>query len=233
MTDGWTFFFNLIPVYRYHIIPACLSAILFLSFLFSQQRKNLISIILQIATVFSITLTVEYLLIFLIFGTLHGTIGLFEKIVLGLGIIFTLLIVVRESSKGTNFGKLISRLLEKFSYFEENVIPVGPFTEQLTKLQLLNDKIQIGDRNQISSAYSEFVHYGEQILTLLCRTPEIGRDRCQEAKNMFDDCEACFKEICYQPENMCGPFAKTKATVAVSKFIGLIEGLNHLKTNNR
>jgi hypothetical protein len=235
MTDGLTFFYNVFPIYQYHIIPAILSAIIFFSLLFSKQRKNLIIIILQVATIFSITLSTEYLLIFLFFGSLPEAIGFFEKFVLCVGIVITLLFVVRESSKGTWFGDRISELLKKFSNFEEEVIPFGLFSEQLKKLHSLKDQIQNGNSDQISSAYYEFTHIGTSIVTFLQSNPMndcVGINRYEESKQLFDECEVCFKQISL-PENLFNEILKTKTSIAISKFIGFVEGLNFINSDEK
>jgi hypothetical protein len=231
MTDIWTFLSEFFHVYQYHIIPAILSGVMFLFLCFSKQRKNLISIILQVASIFSITLSAEYLLIFLIFDSLPEAIGLFEKTVLGIGIVITLLIVIRDCSNGTRLGDWITKILGTFSNYEENLIPIGPFSEQLKKLLALNDQIQKGNKEQISSAYFEFTHIGKSIVTFLKYNPTsaCGESnlKYEEAQQLFNECDVCFKQI-YLPENEFNEILKTNTSITVSNFIGFVEGLNFL-----
>jgi len=235
MIDGWNIFYDFFHVYQYHIIPAILSTVIFLSLFFSKQRKNLISIILQVATIFSIALSTEYLLIFLILGSLPEAIGFFEKTVLCIGIVITLLTVVRDCSNGTRLGDWITKILGTFSNYEENLIPIGPFGEQLKRLLALKDQIQKGNREQISSAYFEFTHTSRSIVTLLKYNPPGGflesNQKAEETEQLFNECNDLFKQFFNQSENEEN--LKIEISRAMSNFIGHVEGLNFINPNGK
>jgi hypothetical protein len=183
------------------------------------------------------TLSAEYLLIFLIFGSLPQAIGSFEKIVLSIGIVITLLIIVRDCSNGTRLGDWITKILRIFSNYEENVIPIGPFNEQLKRLLTLKEQIQKGNRDQILSAHFEFTHTGKSIVTLLKYKHNLSSDfpennqKAEEAEHLFNECDDKFTAFFDQPENEERLIEEISR--AVSNFIGFVEGLNFLDIDKK
>jgi hypothetical protein len=236
MTDWLSFFIGLIPINQYNIVPAVLSALIFLYLLISKRIKNFLLTLIQIASVFSLTLATEYVLIFLFTNSLLGEIGSVEKLVLFVGLLYTLLIVIGDISKGTPLGNWISKILVKFSNFDEDVIPISSFNEQLKKLLALNDQIQKGNMEQISLAYFEFTHIGKSIVTFLQYNPisACGESnlKYEEAKQLFQECDVCFKEISLH-ENEFNEILKIKTSITVSNFIGFVEGLNLINPDEK
>lgn len=220
MVDWLSFLQVFVFFNPYYILPSIFSGMVFLSQWRERANKKLIILLMLTAGIFSISLSFEYILIFLITESLPESLPLRDKLIIGAGITFSFLVILCYATEGTRIGTWISKFLNKYFWQGAIIVPVSPFTKQLGKLQELKEKIMIGDGHQLEKMYTDFLENGASILIMLQKTNPKPEQETKVLQEAYENCEQNFISLCNgQHTNEL----RIKTAGSVSKFIGMLD----------
>lgn len=206
----------------YHILPSISAAIVFLLPMYEKNDTVLITLITDTFTIFSITLSTEYLLMFLFFGFLPGQLTIPDKVILVIGIILTYLTVLDHCAKGTRLGNWTSKIINKYSLQGAVLEPVSPFENELIGLKESSELFMSNNRDDIREAYRKFAINGQAILSKLeiCVLNE--KMDIKEFHLKYNECKQNIDHfISFQDSS-----SKINVSVSISEFIGKVDGVS-------
>lgn len=207
---------------KYYIIPSILAAAVFLAQWYEGGNKNFLFLVIQIFGIFSFTTSAEYIFIFLITESLPESLATLDKILLGIGVLITFLVIFRYATEGTRIGAWTSNVLNK--YFLPKAIPVSisPFNEQLIKLQEIRENLMTGNKLQVNKTYLAFFEIGSSILVVLQRIYSKNWENLEIIQTAYNCCKKDFMDM--SDGQQLDDEKRTKIAVSISEFIGILDG---------
>lgn len=205
----------------YYFLPFIFASVV----LYVQLKKGntyLMSLIISVFEIFSITTSVEYILIFIFTGSLPKSIELLDKIILFIGTSITFLFMFRHTTESTRIGNQIDIILNKYFLPKPTPTSISPFMEQLEQLKSLRENMIIGNKDQVNNAYNVFLENGTSIMMSLVKNSHINNEDITQIRTLFDHCKEDFKNMCdYQ---IFDEKQKVKTAGSLSEFIGSVDG---------
>lgn len=205
----------------YYMIPAIFTIIVLVSH-WKKGNMNLPSSIISSFEIFSITNSVEYIIIFLITESLPKSLESIDKIILGLSTLVTFLVIFRHTTEGTWIGSRVDNILNKYILTKPVLISMSPFIEELGKLRSLRENIMSGNRTQINNAYQVFLENGSSIVMSLTRIHTANNINITRIQTLYDCCKKDFKDL--TDTQIFNIERLTKTAGSVSEFIGVVDG---------
>ncbi len=214
------FFFN-----PYYVIPFLFAVVILYVQWSERGNKNFLVLSTQIFGIFSFTISAEYIFIFLLTDSLPSSLSWLHKILLGIGVLITLLVIFQHTTEGTCIGTWISNILNK--YFLPKAIPISisPFSEQLEKLQEIRENIMVGDKQEFNMSFQSFLEIGSSIIMTLERIYSNDNNHIKIIKNIYDSCKKEFIDLNGTiGTNPLDNMKKISIANSISEFIGNIDG---------
>lgn len=205
----------------YYILPFIL-AFMVLYVQLKKGNKYILSLTFFTFEIFSITTSVEYILIFIFTESLPKSIALLDKIILILGTFIAFLVIFHHATEGTRIGYWIDNILYKYC-LSPTPMSISPFIEQLQELKSARDNIMTQNKDQVNSAYQVFLENGSSIMTSITKNGLINDEEIKQIEILFDNCKKDFGDMCdYQIFDL-QKIVKTSGSI--SEFIGSVDGI--------
>lgn len=226
MTEMLGLFQNILPlnVNKYYIFPSVFGGIVFLLLKYQNPThdRELPILLSDTFTIFSLTLSTEYLLYFLVLGSLPGELAFADKAIIIIGIICTYLSILSYCAEGTTIGNLSSHFLNKMSTHRVAIEPALNFKNELLGLnEAKNLLMSIKDEENVE-AFNKLASNGHSVLTKLKLFSPNGSMEIKEFESKYDECS----QNIHNYINSHDEGQKKEACFHLSEFIGKVEGMN-------
>lgn len=210
----------LISFNPYYLVPVFLVVIVVFSQWKYRENKNLPLLTTHSLIVFSTAVSIQYMLIFLVTGSLHEPLNWPDRLITGAALIFVFLIVMHHETEGTPLGNRISDVLDKYFLSGAIPVPVSSIDEQLDKLQKARETLGQSDKN-LESARHDILQNTVSAMTLLKASKSVDDEIMKDIQSAFDHCKTCLQNLSNGPKS---DEEKREAEDSLSELIGTLEG---------